>query len=98
GRGGAGHGGEGPRRVRGGGQAAGALRDRVEGPAQGRAQGPAPASADDADPVGAASGLSVRLWTRGETLVSCTSRPRRGRAGVDGTPKRLDRDKERCRC
>ena len=56
GRGGAGHGGEGPAGLRGGGQAAGALRDLVQGSAQGRAPRPAPQAADHADAVGAAAG------------------------------------------
>ena len=46
---------EGPAGLRGGGQAARALRDLVQGPAEGRPQGPPPQAADDADPVGAAA-------------------------------------------
>src|SRR5262249_21751991 len=56
----AGHRREGPGGLRGGGQAAGALRKLVEGPPKGPAQGPAPQSADHADPVGtAAAGVSI---------------------------------------
>ena len=47
--------GEGPRGLRGGGEAARAVRDVVQGPAEGRAQGPPPQAADDADPVGPAA-------------------------------------------
>ena len=54
------HRGEGPRGLRGGGQATGAVRDVVQGPAEGRAEGPAPQAADDADPVGAKTRNVVR--------------------------------------
>jgi Creatinine amidohydrolase len=43
--------------LRGGGEAARALRDVVQGPAEGRAQGPPSQAADDADPLGAATGF-----------------------------------------
>ena len=59
GRGRAGHGREGPAGLRGGGQAARALRHLVQGPAQGRAPRPPPQAADHADPVGPAAGEVV---------------------------------------
>ena len=52
---GAGDGREGPAGLRGSGQATRALRDLVQGPAEGRAPRPPPQAADDADPVGPAA-------------------------------------------
>ena len=85
GRGGAGDGGEGPRGLRGGGEAAGAVRDVVQGPAEGRAEGPAPPAADDADAVGAAAGQSRHALVGTHAATSARELCGRGRRMEDAS-------------
>ncbi len=71
---------EGPAGLRGSGEATRAVRDVVQGPAEGRAQGPPPQAADDADPVGAAAVVVSHTDARSRNAAEVELLPPRGRS------------------